>query len=170
MIANLSKVAVFSAVAVAVGYMLAAVPNVEGMSAVSFFAGYLLGCGPGAVIGAISITMFSLFNPLGPAVPPVLLAQCAAMGLIGASGAFWRLLVRRFGKPEVSAALLGALMTFVYSVGVDYGFAVSIGRWKHPLPVIAAGLPFSAVHIISNALIFGGVGAFVARKYKPAEV
>jgi hypothetical protein len=168
MIANLSKVAVFTAVAVAVGYLFAAVPNVEGISAVSFFAGYLLGYGPGAAVGALSIMMFSLFNPLGPPVPPVLLAQLVAMGLVGISGAFWRRLIRRFGKPEIFAVALGALLTFGYSVAVDYGFAVSIGRWKHPLPVIVAGIPFSAVHIISNALIFGGVGAFMARKYKPA--
>jgi hypothetical protein len=163
---RLSKMAVLIALALALGYILAAVPNVEGISVVSFVSGYLLGAGSGAVVGALSMLLFSLFNPLGPPVPAVLAAQVLVMTLIGSAGHLWRALGLAFGRPELVAMGLGACLTFVYSVAADYGFAVSIGRWKEPLPVIAAGLPFSVLHMVSNTLIFGGVSAFVIRKYR----
>jgi hypothetical protein len=166
MATRLSTAAILIAAAVALGYLLAGVPNVEGISAVSFLSGCLLGAGVGAVVGGLSIALFSTFNPLGPALPHVLAAQVAGMALIGASGHVWKRLAGRFRRPESLAACLGAILTFVYGVSADYGFAVSMGRWKDPLPVIAAGLPFSVVHILSNAIIFFGVSVFVVRKYK----
>jgi hypothetical protein len=87
------------------------------------------------------------------------------MSLIGASGHVWRLLAGYVPRPEILAAALGALLTLVYGVLADYGFAVSIGRWKDPWPVIIAGIPFSTVHIISNAVIFLGISLFAVRKY-----
>jgi energy-coupling factor transport system substrate-specific component len=162
---KLAKTAMFVALGVAVGYLLAGVPNIEGISAVSFCSGYLLGRAPGSVVGAVSMLLFSGFNPLGPPVPPVLGAQVAVMALIGASGDLWRRLAGRLGKAEILAGGFGAILTLGYSVAADYGFAVSVGRWKDPLPVIAAGLPFSILHIVSNALIFAGVGAFLIRRY-----
>jgi hypothetical protein len=110
--------------------------------------------------------LFSIFNPLGPPVPAVLGMQVVGMAGIGASGHVWRLLAFAVGKAELLAMGLGALLTFLYSVAVDYGFAVAIGRWREPLPVVAAGLPFSVLHIVSNTLIFGGVSAFIVRKYR----
>jgi hypothetical protein len=161
---RLSTAAVFVAAGVAVGYLLAGVPNVEGISAVSFFAGYRLGAGTGAVVGGLSMGIFSLFNPLGPPLVPVLVAQIAGMAMIGASGRLWGRFALGVRFAEMLAAAMGALLTFLYGILTDYGFAVSIGRWKEPLPVIAAGLPFSVVHIVSNGLIFGGLGAFLSRR------
>lgn len=127
------------------------------------------------------MAIFSVFNPLGPPLPQVLLAQIVGMAVIGASGHLWGLLVSkmrgsrfltpglrglqsvRMTLPEVLAAGLGAGFTLIYSVLADYGFAVAIGKWSTPLPVIAVGLPLSAVHVVSNALIFGGLGAFLVR-------
>jgi hypothetical protein len=178
---RLSMAAALVGVGVAIGYMLAGVPNVEGISAVSFFAGYRLGAGPGALVGGLAIGIFSALNPLGPPLPQVLIAQIIGMGLIGAAGRIWRLLVLAPGdgripkipgggwfgvgirRAEVLAAAMGAVLTLVYGVLADYGFAVSIGRWKDPLPVIAVGLPFSVVHVVSNCLIFGGLSAFLVR-------
>jgi uncharacterized membrane protein len=167
MIGQLSKTAVFIALAVALGWLLAAVPNVEAISAICFFSGYLLGPGPGAIIGAVSMLLFSGLNPLGPPLPPVFVAQVVMMAVIGVSGHAWRRIIIRMGKPEVLAAGFGAVLTFLYGVLADYGFAVSMGRWREPLPVIVAGIPFSVVHIVSNAVIFGSVSAFIVRKYKP---
>jgi len=161
-----STAAVLIAAAIALGYLLAGVPNVEGMSSVAFLAGCLLGAGGGALVGAVSIALFSVLNPLGPPLPHVLVAQIAGMSLIGASGDLWRRLAAMVPRPEILAAAFGALLTLVYGVLADYGFAVSMGRWQDPWPVIIAGIPFSIVHIISNAVIFFGVSLFAVRKYK----
>ena len=166
MLTRFSTAAVLIAAAIALGYLLAGIPNVEGMSAVIFLSGCLLGTGGGALVGALSIALFSVLNPLGPPLPPVLLAQIAGMSLIGVSGHLWRRLIPVTPRPEILAAVLGALLTVIYGVLVDYGFATSMGRWKDPWPVIIAGIPFSIVHIISNAVIFFGVSLFAVRKYK----
>ena len=130
----------------------------------------------------MTIGIFSMLNPLGPPLPQVLVAQIAGMGIIGVAGRLWALFafgakgarfpdvhIRRpfdirIRPAEGLAVGLGAVLTFVYGVLADYGFAVSIGRWKDPIPVIAVGLPFSVIHIISNGLIFGGLGAFLVRR------
>ncbi len=166
MLTRLSTAAVLIAAAIALGYLLAGVPNVEGMSAVAFLAGCLLGAGTGALVGAVSISLFSVLNPLGPPLPHVLLAQVAGMSLIGASGHIWRRMTAIVPRPEILAAGIGAVLTLVYGVLADYGFAVSMGRWKDPWPVIIAGIPFSTVHILSNAVIFFGVSVFAVRKYR----
>jgi hypothetical protein len=157
------------AVGIAVGYLLAAVPNVEGISAVSFFAGYRLGAKWGALVGGLTIGVFSLFNPLGPPVPQVLAAQIAGMAIIGVSGYLWGRFARKARFAELFAAALGAVLTLVASVMADYAFAVSIGKWRDPLPVVVAGLPFSALRVVSNSLIFGGLGAFLVRRPLPSE-
>jgi hypothetical protein len=166
MLTKLSTAAVLTAVAVALGYLLFGIPNVEGLSVVSFVAGCLLGYGTGVVVGGVSTLIFSVFNPLGPAPPPVLLGQVLGRAMIGASGHVWRGLAQSFPRPEILASGFGAILTLLYGVLSDYGSAVSMGRWNHPVPVIVAGIPFYAVHIVSNTLIFGGVGAYLVRKDK----
>ena len=165
-IRRLSMAGALVAAGVALGYMLVGVPNVEGISAVSFFAGYQLGAGAGAVVGGLAMGIFSLFNPLGPPLPQVFVAQIVGMGIIGAAGHIWGALARRIRFAEFLAAVLGVLLTLLYGILADYGFAVSIGSWKDPVPVIAVGLPFSVIHIVSNGLIFGGLGAFLIRRRK----
>lgn len=166
MLTRLSTAAVLIAASIALGYLLAGVPNVEGMSAVAFLAGCILGMGGGALVGAVSIALFSVLNPLGPPLPHVLVGQVAGMALIGVSGHLWRKLAAIVPRPEAVASGLGALLTLVYGVLADYGFAASMGRWRDPWPVIIAGIPFSTIHIVSNAIIFFGVSVFALRRYR----
>jgi hypothetical protein len=157
------------AAGIALGYLLAAVPNVEGISAVSFFAGYRLGARLGCLVGGLTMGLFSLFNPLGPPVPHVLAAQVVGTGIIGASGRLWRELAWRLPLGALLAGAMGAGLTLLALVMADYAFAVSMGKWRDPLPVIVLGLPFSAVRIVSNGLIFGGLGAFLLRRDRLME-
>lgn len=157
--------AVLTALAVAVGMILAHVPNVEGVSAVSFFAGYLTGWASGCVVGGTAMFLLSLLNPLGPAPPPVLAAQILGMATVGASGA----LLRRVGRGAPRAGLVaigfGALLTVLYDALTNYGVAVSIGRWRDPLAILIAGVPFAVLHTVTNAMIFGAVAAILVRRH-----
>jgi uncharacterized membrane protein len=164
---DLAIAAVLIALSVTLGLLLVAVPNVEGVSAVSFFSGAILGAGGGAFVGAVSMGLFSVLNPLGPAVFPVLLAQMAGMALMGCSGALWLKLAGSRGRAAVLAGVAGGVLTFIYDVLTNYGFAVTMGRWSDPLPFIAAGIPFSVVHIVSNALVFAGVATLVHSRKRP---
>jgi hypothetical protein len=160
---GIATTAILIALAVAIGILLAAVPNVEGISVVSFFSGYLTGWRSGGVIGGTAMLLLSLLNPLGPAPPPVFAAQVLGMALMGASG---RLLGGPGGRVrlELRAMLLGAMLTLVYDGLTNFGVAVSIGKARAPLVVMLAGAPFSAIHIVSNILIFGATAAVVARR------
>jgi hypothetical protein len=166
MIKRLATTGVLIAAVVVIGWLLFAVPGVEGISATSFFAGYFLGAGSGMMVGAAGMLLYAgPFNPLGPAPPPVLLAQVVGMGLVGGSGGLWRLAAARVRRPEITAAAFGAGLALGYDIITNYGVAVSMGRAGSPLPVIAAGLPFSVAHVVSNAMIFTGVAALIARRY-----
>jgi uncharacterized membrane protein len=158
---NLALTAILIALNVAVGLLLVAVPNVEGISAISFFAGVILGAPRGALVGALSMLLFSLLNPLGPAPFPVFLAQVGGMAVIGSAGALWNRTALSPGRAGVLAAVWGGVLTFAYDIITNYGIAVTMGRWNAPLPVIASGIPFSIMHLVSNILIFAGIGSFV---------
>lgn len=162
---RVATTAILIALAVAVGMVVSPIPNVEGVSAVSFFSGYLTGWRSGAAIGGTAMLMRSLLNPLGPAPPQVLAAQIAGMALVGAGGC----LLGRVRRAEAGAGLvgmgLGAALTLAYDAVTNYGVAVSIGRWRDPLAVMVAGVPFAAIHVASNVLIFGAVAAIVVPRY-----
>ncbi len=164
---NLAVTAVLIALSVTLGLLLVAVPNVEGISAVSFFSGAILGAGGGALVGAAAMGLFSVLNPLGPAAFPVFLAQVLGMALMGLSGALWVRPVDSPAKAALLASLFAGVLTFLYDVFTNYGFALTMGKWSDPLPFIAAGIPFSVMHIVSNVLIFAGVGAFIFLRHRP---
>ena len=103
---TLAVTAVLIALSVTLGLLLVAVPNVEGVSAVSFFSGAILGAGGGALVGTVSMGLFSILNPLGPAAFPVFLGQVAGMALMGCAGALWVRLARSPGRAALLAELL----------------------------------------------------------------
>lgn len=162
--AMIAKIGVLSGTSVAVGFLLSSIPNVEGMSAITFLSGCLLGPIGGIAVGAIGISVFSVLNPLGPPLPPVLAAQVIAMSLFGLFGSMWKASTKKATTAILAAGLLGGVLTLLYGLLTDLAFAASIGRLRHPLPVIVAGIPFSALHIFSNVAIFIGVGGFLVRR------
>ena len=161
---GIATTAVLIALAVAIGILLAPVPNVEGISAVSFFSGLLMGCWRGGLIGGTAMLLLSLLNPLGPAPPPVLAAQIAGMALIGAGGHLLRRGQVFRARFRALAMVSGGVLTLVYDGLTNYGVAVSIGKWRDPLVVMIAGIPFAAIHVATNTMIFGAVAALAARK------
>ncbi len=169
-VAFLARIGILVAISIALGFSLIAVPNVEPLSAIAFIAGYLLGLRGGAMVGSISIALFSLFNPLGPPIPAVLAAQVFAMALAGVAGFLWRYLLGVGFKAALLAGVLGAIVTVIYSISTDLALAASIGRLTDPLPIIVSGLPFSLVHIGSNTAIFLAVGAVLPRRYPPSSL
>jgi ECF transporter, substrate-specific component len=161
---SVAQVAVLVALAVAVGMLLAPIPNVEGISAVSFFSGLIMGWARGGLVGGTAMLVLSLLNPLGPAPPPVMAAQLAGMALMGTAGGLVRTRQVSKARLRILAMLSGAVLTLVYDGLTNYGVAVSIGRWRDPLAVMLAGLPFAAIHLATNTVIFGAVAVLVAHR------
>ena len=80
---ELVQTALLVAVSVAVGYLLAPVPNFELISACIFTAGVLQGVRRGAVVGALAELLYSSLNPYGAAPLPLLVSQVLGMTAIG---------------------------------------------------------------------------------------
>ncbi|MCX5801095.1 MAG: hypothetical protein NTX17_06875 [Candidatus Eisenbacteria bacterium] len=143
-----------SSLAVALGFMLIAVPNVELMTLTVFVAGGLLDLRGGLLVGVVSMLIYSIANPMGVAVPLVTVSQVAGMAMVGAAGAATPC-VRRVWKGRTARNIIlasaGLLVTIAYDVLTNLALGLSMGTVA---VVLAAGLVFSMVHFVSNALIF----------------
>jgi len=176
----MALVAMFVALMVGSGWALAMVPNVEFVTALAFTAGATLGPVLGALTGAGGMFIFSATNPVGSglAFPVLLAAQVvsqAGVGLLG--GLFSRIdtagLIR--WPQRLLIAIAGLAGTVLYDGLTSISFPLFAGA--PPSEVIAllvSGLVFTAIHQVSNALIFFLLVprlVQVSRKYRktPAE-
>lgn len=142
------------------GVALAGVPNVELMTLIVFVSGYLLGAGTGVVIGAASIAVHSLFNPLGAALPPLLGAQIVGFAIVGSAGGWIGPLVARLRLRATSfaaAGLAGMLLTLGYDALTNVGAFYTITGEHRPVSLVQfviAGLAFTIMHVVWNTALF----------------
>jgi len=149
----------FVALVVVLGYLLAEVPNVELMTVSVFLSGVILGRRSGIVVGVSSIMFYSLFNPYGPPLPPLVLAQIMGFALIGSAGGILRNSLVEKGKASyLFSALAGLLLTLVYdSLTTVATVVVALGTdgfVKGLAGFFVAGALFIVVHTLSNTIVF----------------
>ena len=141
----------------ATGAVLAGVPNIELITALTFVSGYLLGPALGAVVGAAGMGAHSLFNALGAVAAPVWFAQMAAFALVGLAGAVWGPKLARLAvsPAAVASAAAGALLVLIYQIAVNvvafYTFTNDVDVWVY----VWGGIAFGAVQVAWNAVVFG---------------
>lgn len=157
---------------VALGYALAGVPNVEVVTLTAFIGGWWLGPVRGGLAASAGEFLFSTFNPMGPALPAVLVGQITGMALTAVTGGLLRAhRARLVGRRPVPApprraardaafsvplfAAVGVLVTLAYDVLTNAGSAIAMGMTRQMPHVIAAGVAFSILHVVSNAVVFG---------------
>jgi uncharacterized membrane protein len=148
------------ALIVAAGYSLAAVPNVELVTLLIFVSGFLLGRRVGPVVGAVSWGLYSLLNPMGAAVPPVLAAQLASGALVGLTGALaGPFYLERVPRPVgmLLCGLTGLILTLLYQVAVNTAAFITFvddrgvrAFWAF----MAGGIAFTATHLVWNTAVF----------------
>jgi hypothetical protein len=149
------------AAAFALKLPLFAVPNVEPLTLAFFALGYAYGPLWGLMVGAVSMAVYATFNPWGAAIIPIWIAQIAGMALAGSAGGVLRMFAGGRGVPRmIPAAIAGAAATLIYDLLTNLAFAVAIGPFW---PVMIAAIPFSAIHITSNALLFGAIFPILGR-------
>lgn len=151
------------AAAFALKYPLIGVPNVEPLTLAFFALGYAHGARWGAFVGIVGEAIFATFNPMGMTIPQVWAAQVIGMGLVGMSGG----LARPFYDPIRSdriragfAAAAGIVGTLAFDILTNLAFAATIGPFW---PVMIAAIPFAAIHVLSNALLFALVFPILSR-------
>jgi energy-coupling factor transport system substrate-specific component len=159
----LTRVAMFVAVGVVAGIALSAVPNVELVTAICFLSGFLLGAGAGLLTGGLTEALFAGFNPMGSSIGLLLPAQVLGMALAGLSGALGARLCgegRKGARHAIIIVGLGAAVTLVFDLITNLAFCVMAGFSvsQMAIPFIAA-VPFAAIHVGSNVLVFALVVA-----------
>ena len=134
------------------------IPNFEVLTLVAFASGILLGARDGALVGALSESIYSLLNPYGAAHPLVTLAQVAGLALSGAMGgvaASAGISERAPVSRAFALGLLGLGLTFVFDLVTNLASGLVYGQMR---AILIGGIPFSLLHIGTNVLLFAVAG------------
>ena len=156
---NLVRAAIFSAVAIGLGFMFMLVPNVEFISVTIFLSGLTLGFSWGAAVGASSILIYSSLNPLGSGLVyfTLLLSQILAMAIMGILGAVANRNIKNLSPlfQGISAGLFGFIGTLIYGIATNLAYPLSAGySLKETFAYGISGILFTTMHLVSNTAIF----------------
>jgi hypothetical protein len=150
--------AIMSALALVGNYVLVAIPNVELGSGVLFVTAYLFGIEMALWSVLLVSIIFAFFNPWGPFIPTIWVAQVIGWLFMVTTGSLMGR-EEKFGQNTrdvyIELALVGAVVTLFFDLITTLGYVM----W-YPIPYFAAiiaGIPFIAVHVISNAILFPAI-------------
>ena len=154
---RVALIAVLAAMAIGGNYALSAIPNVELSSVMVFLSGFLFGPFIGAFVGLIAMSIYQLWNPWGAFNPPIGLAVIGCTILIGIIGGILGRALKRLAYPDnrwlLLPSLFGILLTLFFDLVTNFAYSISFGP---PFIVtIATGFPFMAIHVVTNAILFG---------------
>src|SRR5262245_30968192 len=151
----------YAALLVAVGLTGAyaeSIPNFESLSLVALCSGVLLGLRDGVIVSSLTMLLYTLLNPYGPAPPLVMIAQVVGMALAGASGAWFASLGGPAWPAARRAAVLAAIaivVTAAFDLVTNVATGLVFGKIRFWL---LAGIPFSLWHIGFNVALFAALG------------
>ena len=163
---RISLIATFTALAIVLGYAMAYIPNIEVFTLMIFLSGFIMGKKEGAIIGLLSASIFTFFNPFGSSPPLLFIYQLIHYSLTGLSGGLAKnfMLNRKFFKPKedlyvyqvmVIFGVIGGLLTFIFDILSTLlgGFTVSTSL-DYFIASYLFGIVFTTVHLIGNILVF----------------
>jgi hypothetical protein len=154
------------ALCVALGYLLATIPNVELVTTSIFISGYLTGAVSGIVIGGLAMGLYSILNPYGMAPPPLFLAQILSYAIIGGVGGILGRWIHRIGwKQAFLFGACGFCFTVMYALLTTLAYVLTVGNqevlfWGSLL----RGIGFYVTHMITNTLFFLTVVPFILNR------
>jgi len=134
------------------------IPNFESLTLVVFCAGVLLGVRDGSLVAVITMMLYTLLNPYGPAPPVVMLAQVIGSAFAGfGGGVFARAGAPRWpaGVRALALAVTALVLTALYDLLTNIATGLVFGQMRYWL---VAGIPFSLWHIGFNIALFMALG------------
>jgi hypothetical protein len=140
-----------TALALLGNYVLIGFPNVELGSVVIFITSLLFGISMGLASALLSSIIFASFNPWGPFIPQIWIAQVVGWVYIAAVGGLLRTKDLHVYQGRTKMFLYGAYLTLIFDLVTNIGYTL-----VYNVPYIVAnilGLPFMVVHVLSNAFI-----------------
>ncbi|RJS91232.1 hypothetical protein CW705_04175 [Candidatus Bathyarchaeota archaeon] len=170
-IKKLSFIVIMTSLCISTNYLMIGIPNVKFMDLFVFLSGYTMGSLSGALVGVLTWLVYGTINPYGFNLP-TLIATCIGESLYGVFGGFSeRLGLKassesfnandgRFWREKLLFGIIGFLLTFIYDLFTNVVTAMVFGIPL--LACIAAGIPFTLVHEVSNFLLFFLLGNLLA--------
>uniref|UniRef100_A0A832I3N0 ECF transporter S component n=1 Tax=Eiseniibacteriota bacterium TaxID=2212470 RepID=A0A832I3N0_UNCEI len=134
------------------------IPNFEVLTLVVFGSGVLLGARDGALVGAVTMLVFSMLNPYGAVHPLVTAAQVAGMVPAGLAGAALGATGLPSAGVPLRAAVLGATgtaLTVLFDLLTNLATGLLFGQVRVTL---LGGIPFALWHAGTNAALFATAG------------
>ena len=157
---NLVRASIFCAMAIAMGYSLMMVPNIELITVIIFLSGVILNIRWGVLVGFVAMGIYSGLNPLGSGLsfPPLFFAQIIGMAICGAIGGLLRpfFYIKKYNLSTlILLGLSGFLVTFIYDALtlISYPLFSGLG-YAGIVASLIKGLGFTLLHEISNIFIF----------------
>ncbi|MGQ4832732.1 MAG: hypothetical protein ACP6IS_02390 [Candidatus Asgardarchaeia archaeon] len=155
---ELAATSVFSALAIGGGYALTIIPNVEVISFFVFVSGFIFGEKVGLLVGLISMTIYTTWNPWGAPIPVISLAQIVCMTLFGIAGGIYKSHLGEklnFSMVDlIEIGFIAGLLTLIYDATTSIAYAYAFGLERVLLLVFATGAPYIIIHVVSNIVIF----------------
>ena len=153
-----SITAIMTALALVGNYALVAVPNLELGSSVLFLTAYIFGYRMAIWSTLIMSLLYGIINPWGAFIPQIWLSQVigwfyivaagSIMGRIGPNG-------KRLEPRKWELAITGAFVTFIFEQITNIGYSITFG--VPFILAVTAAIPFTVLHIVSNAIIFSQI-------------
>ncbi|MEA1912445.1 MAG: ECF transporter S component [candidate division WOR-3 bacterium] len=159
----ISRITIFTALAISLGYVFSFVPNLELITSTIFLAGVFLGCRPGMLVGLLSFLIFGFLNPLGPSPLPLLITQIIGGMFAGFLGGIYR--KKEWDKAYI-LVLLGIFITFTYDILTTSAGFFFFPTKKTFLAYLVVGLPFVLWHILTQSIIYGFILTPIIRRLK----
>jgi len=154
----------FIAIAVLLGYAFMAIPNIEFITLIVFFSGFIMGKRDGIIMGTASSLIYFGLNPFG--FPPIGVYLCQVI-FYAFDGFLGGLIQNYFKNKEyfkpkenlylipvmVILAIIGAIITLIFDIftSIFYYFVYPYGDL---FSYIIGGLQFNLLHIVFNAFEF----------------
>jgi hypothetical protein len=129
-------------------------PDFEIQTLGIFGAGVLLGSRDGAVVGTLTMLVYSLMNPYGPAHPFVTLAQVLGEAVAGLTGGCFGAMGLYGRRVAVRGVLLGGIalgLTLWFDLVTNVATGLVVGQMR---VVLLQGIPFALWHCGTNLLLF----------------
>jgi uncharacterized membrane protein len=150
----IARTALFSALIYVLSWATVSLPNVNLVFFVIFAAGFLWGGVVGAAVGIVGMGLWTTFNPYGPALPPIIVAQLIGASASGLIGAWFH---RSYHPGGHRWALAGKLAMAAVACTVLYYLPVNAAdAWLfRPFwPRFLTGLGWVGISLVSNIIVF----------------
>ena len=155
---RVSITAIMTALTLVGNYSLVVIPNVELGSVILFLTAYIFGAPMAVTCTLIMTVVYGTINPWGAFIPEIWIAQVISWLFMITAGA----IIGQKGpempdRPHSSLTLggIGAFLTLFFDLVTSLAYSL-VFQVPYFLAVIS-GIPFFALHIISNAILFAYV-------------